>query len=378
MHSIYLSISKIVFLVITAVASFYSASFLTSLELSKKDIDEARNGRPEISIEINGTNRRYGNIVAFQTFLIPINFATTEIYYETLKHYLKKAQDNGFLDSKTLVVFPEHIGSGLVYLNEKRPAFKANSISQSFRYIGFYNYNEYSEFAKKSESENKEIQAIFNLKAESMAKNYQMVFSKLAKEFAVTILAGSIILPNPEIKNNQLEISTGDLYNTSVVFMSNGELAPILVKKISLNSIESKFIKKGDINQERILSVPGWKIAIMIGEDSLFKENYTEINSKQVDAIINPSFSINPIEMPTSDEQKILQSYESKETNDIWFYNGANEKIKNTKAIEAIQVFFRGEIFDFDLNGLSYTNRESKYINRVKEDQKAVLLNLYF
>lgn len=56
-----------------------------------------------------------------------------------------------------------------------------------------------------------------------MAEQYQTLFGGLAKEFGVTLVAGSIVLPEPAIDNGKLKLGSGPLYNSSVTFGSDGQ-----------------------------------------------------------------------------------------------------------------------------------------------------------
>lgn len=69
------------------------------------------------------------------------------------------------------------------------------------------------------------------MKADSMAADYQTLFGGLAKEFGVTVVAGSIALPAPRIEHGKLLPGSGPLYNSSIVFGSDG--APLASRNAS-------------------------------------------------------------------------------------------------------------------------------------------------
>jgi hypothetical protein len=56
------------------------------------------------------------------------------------------------------------------------------------------------------------------MKAEIMAKIYGNVFKKIASTYQVHIVAGSILLPNPKVENNEIIPQDGLMYNVSAVF----------------------------------------------------------------------------------------------------------------------------------------------------------------
>lgn len=56
---------------------------------------------------------------------------------------------------------------------------------------------------------------LFRMKAVDMAHDYQTLFGGLAHDFKVTVVAGSIVLPDPEVEDGELRPGTGQLRPTS-------------------------------------------------------------------------------------------------------------------------------------------------------------------
>jgi hypothetical protein len=68
-------------------------------------------------------------------------------------------------------------------------------------------------------------EALLRMKAEQMAADYQSLFGGLAREFGVTLQAGSILLPEPRIDDDgQLHSGSGPLWNLSLVFGPDGRI----------------------------------------------------------------------------------------------------------------------------------------------------------
>ena len=63
-------------------------------------------------------------------------------------------------------------------------------------------------------------EAQLRMKASRMADDYQRVFGGLARQFGVTLVAGSIVLPEPSLREGRLVAGDGPLYNVAVTFGS--------------------------------------------------------------------------------------------------------------------------------------------------------------
>src|SRR5690606_21388423 len=67
-------------------------------------------------------------------------------------------------------------------------------------------------------------EALLRMQAAQMASDYQQLFSDLARDYRITLLAGSILLPEPRIEGGRLIAGDGPLRNSSLVFGSDGSL----------------------------------------------------------------------------------------------------------------------------------------------------------
>ncbi len=72
--------------------------------------------------------------------------------------------------------------------------------------------------------ENEFVETVYQMKAWQMAYKYQSIFSRLAKEYRVSIVAGSIVLPNPKVIEGNITPTDGPLRNVSFYFHSDGRV----------------------------------------------------------------------------------------------------------------------------------------------------------
>src|SRR5688572_2533805 len=67
-----------------------------------------------------GSDQGHGNLLGIQPELYRADYRSPLHLHRKLAAYLDKAQDEGLLNPKTVVVLPEHIGTWLVAVGEKR------------------------------------------------------------------------------------------------------------------------------------------------------------------------------------------------------------------------------------------------------------------
>jgi hypothetical protein len=207
--------------------------------------------------------------------------------------------------------------------------------------------------------------------------------STLARKYNVSILAGTIILPNPKLDRGELIPGDGDLVNVAVTYLPSGKATGPLVEKVHLTDWEKSFLKEGKPNQDFIVSVPGWKVGVAIGQDSFFPTVYKSIGSSKIDGMVSPAAHLeNWEDAPSTNllEEWKSQSldYKSQEPADLWLNQSLTKRIQSTRGKEAVQVFLKGKGWGLESFGESYTNHEFDQIDRPKKNGKPKILNLYF
>lgn len=190
-----------------------------------------------------GTDSGKGNIIGIQPNFTALNYANEPTFKESIRPYLQIAKAQNLLNNKTIVVFPEHIGSGLIAFEEKESLYKEPTMSGAINALIKANLFKFSlAYITAPKATNKTNYAVFAMKAKQITEVYNRVFSTLAKEFSVTIVAGSIAIPNPSISTTkQLVSGKGDIYNTGVIFNPDGTVLAPLNKIISPINTTSTF-----------------------------------------------------------------------------------------------------------------------------------------
>jgi predicted amidohydrolase len=141
-----------------------------------------------------------------------------------------------------------------------------------------------------AEGGNRLDDAHLRMKAKAMAKDYQALFGGLAKEFHVTLVAGSIVLPEPSVIDGTLKIGHGALYNSSVVFSRDG--LPIGQPQRQMHPLFAgqDAIKAGGEHSLNVIDTPAGRLGVLIGRDSWFPENYRQLDDQSVQLVAVPAF----------------------------------------------------------------------------------------
>lgn len=238
-----------------------------------------------------GNDAGQGNLLGIQPALAPIHYANKETLKDNLRSYLQAANARGLINSKTVIIFPEYIGSWLVAMEQKSSVYEQTNLTDAMTAVITANLFKFcvAYMTAPSGTKAKDKYAAFAMKAKPIAQTFDEIFSELAKEFKVTIVAGSIVLPEPTLDEaGSLKIERGKLYNTSIVYNPEGKIQAPLVKKIFPIDEEAGFTTPGDKSQVPIFNTPAGKLAVLVCADSWYPEAYSKL-SEEVKMIAVPS-----------------------------------------------------------------------------------------
>ncbi len=215
------------------------------------------------SIITIGTDAGNGNILGIQPQLTAANYANIPTFKETIRAYLLEAKSKQLIGPKTVVLLPEQIGSLLIAYEEKEKVYTASTMEEAMQSIVRTNLFKFAVEFFSANTPNKSMKAAIAMKSKQSGKIYWEVFGDLAKEFDVTIAAGSIILPDPtRTAEGTLKMNKGNLFNTAAIFNRDGKVDTLLQKTEfpieQLSGLMSRFESSIHIFQKSSQSM-GWK-----------------------------------------------------------------------------------------------------------------------
>ncbi|WP_026077887.1 carbon-nitrogen hydrolase family protein [Pseudomonas sp. PAMC 26793] len=303
-----------------------------------------------------------GNLLGIQPELFPADYQSLERLHLKLAAYLQKARDQGLINDKTIVVLPEHIGTWLMVSGEKNELYQATNLKDAMNWLSASNPLLFLRALISAKGDDRIDDAYLRMKAPAMARDYQVLFGGLAKEFGVTLVAGSIALPNPSVSQGQLQIGHGALYNTSVVFDRDGLAVGQPQRQLYPIFDERGFIEPGDENTVSVVDTPAGRLGILIGSDSWYPDNYRKLNEQGAQLVAVPAFVIGreTWDKPwrgfksVSTPPEISLKPEELSEGEAWHRLTLISQQPISQATAGMSVFLRGQFFDMSSAGQSF------------------------
>ncbi|WP_028623751.1 carbon-nitrogen hydrolase family protein [Pseudomonas sp. Ant30-3] len=316
-----------------------------------------------------GTPADRGNLLGIQPELFPTDYQSPERLHRKLAAYLQKAQQQGLLNEKTIVVLPEHIGTWLMVSGEKDELYQAATIKEAMNWLAVSNPLQFARALISAEGENRLDDAYLRMKAKRMAKDYQALFGGLAKEFRVTLVAGSIVLPEPGVIDGKLKTGGGPLYNSSVVFSRDG--LPIGQPQRQMHPIfaEHDVIEANGEHTLNVVDTPAGRLGVMIGSDSWYPANYRKLDSQGAQLVAVPAFvsgrgtwdkpwrGYKGLSTPGSVSLKAGELSEGQ----AWHRLTLTAQPPSSQAIAGMSVFLRGQFWDQASAGQSFLSSNGQH-----------------
>ncbi|AZF53890.1 Hydrolase, carbon-nitrogen family [Pseudomonas sp. R4-34-07] len=322
-----------------------------------------------ITLAVNeGQPAERGNLLGIQPELFPADYQSLERLHLKLSAYLQKARELGLINDKTIVVLPEHIGTWLMLGGEKNELYQAPHLRDAMNWLSISNPVQFMRAWISATGENRMDDAYLRMKAPGMARDYQVLFGGLAKEFGVTLVAGSIALPNPSVSLGQLQVGHGALYNVSLVFAADG--LPLGQPQRQLYPIydERGFIEPGDENIVSVVDTPAGRLGILIGSDSWYPDNYRKLNDQGAQLVAVPAYvtgrdtwdrpwrGFKSVSTPSEVSLKPEETSEG----EAWRRLTLISQPPISQATAGMSVFLRGQFWDLGSAGQSFLSRNGQ------------------
>ncbi|VVO06091.1 hypothetical protein PS858_00192 [Pseudomonas fluorescens] len=310
-----------------------------------------------------------GNLLGIQPELFPTDYQSPERLHRKLAAYLQKAQEQGLLNEKTIVVLPEHVGTWLMVSGEKDELYQATTLKEAMNWLAVSNPLKFIRALISAKGDNRLDDAHLRMKAKSMAKDYQALFGGLAKEFHVTLVAGSIVLPEPSIIDGTLKIGRGALYNSSVVFGRDG--LPIGQPQRQMHPIfdDNDVIEANGEHTLNVVDTPAGRLGVLIGSDSWYPDNYRKLDNQGTQLVAVPAFvsgrgtwdkpwrGYKGLSTPGSVSLKAGELSEGQ----AWHRLTLTAQPPSSQAIAGMSVFLRGQFWDQGSAGQSFLSSNGQH-----------------
>ena len=329
-----------------------------------------------------GADNQRGNLLGIQPFMTTVDYVSGETFFAKLNSYLESANQRGWINKRTIVIWPEYIGAWLVIAGESRRVYEAKNLNDAMFVLALHHLPKLAISLLSAKEKDKLAASLFRIKAASMAALYQSTFSALAKKYSATIVAGSILLPAPEIRGGIIAAGKGSLYNVSAVYKSDGMAYPNLSYKLFPIASELDFIAAAPTNELLpTFETPAGRLGVMVCADSWYPDPYQKLKLHNVALIAVPSY------IPESDVwDKPWQGYtgasapEDVDQADVgrltegqgWHKYALAGRLQQAGAKFGMSVFLRGSLWNLHTDGRSILAIDGDAME-VKSNEAAVI-----
>ena len=219
--------------------------------------------RSQVALDIGQPGPR-GNLLGIQPELFAADYQSLARLRLKLAAYLDHAREQGLLSERTVVVLPEHIGTWLLAVDEKDALYRADKRHQALRWLAARNPVDFLGAWLNADGDARLDDALLRTKAKRMAHDYQQLFGDLARAYRVTLVAGSIVLPEPRLHEGRLNVGRGPLYNVSLVFDRTGK--PL--GQPQRHAFEAGTLTTAAADTLQVLETPAGRLGVLLGSDT--------------------------------------------------------------------------------------------------------------
>ncbi len=205
------------------------------------------------------------------------NYADAKTFYESLEEPLLEAESRAGSIENSIVVYPEHIGTFLVFLDEKihEEVLEKALARMTLRKLPELLLETLRTFSLRY--------ALVSVKWKSMRKVYFDSFSRLASNYKAVIVAGSILEPS----------APRSIHNVSYVF-DNGK-AKCRHVKVYLDTPEVKLgVSPGRLDEIDVCETRLARLGVAICLDAFKEDVVSRLASKGATILVQPSANPEP------------------------------------------------------------------------------------
>lgn len=244
-----------------------------------------------IDICETGQDRGQGNLLGIQPFMDAADYRSAEAFEARLESLFQLAAQKGWIGPRSVIVLPEYLGTWLVVEGESRAVTSAGTISAAMRALVLRHLRAFLAELLRAREPDRVTASLFRVKARRMAQLYQATFARLARKYAATIVAGSILLPDPRVIQGTITPGRGPLYNASFVFHPDGGVDEQIARKCFPIADELPFVAAAAVADLPVFDTPAGRLGVMVCADSWFPEAYRRLRDLGAELIAVPSVS---------------------------------------------------------------------------------------
>jgi predicted amidohydrolase len=232
-----------------------------------------------------GEDAGKGNLLGIQPRLTPADYASADRLLARLDGYFAAAQREGVLGEKTVAILPEHLGTWLAAAGEKAGVYRAQTVRAAVGLMIAANLPAFLLRLPRAREREWAMATAIRTKAAATAAGYHRIMSHLARRYGVYLVAGSLMLPEPCVRDSELRAGCGPLYNVSMLYGPDGLIREPLVRKVYPTEEELPLLAAGRCGDLPVFPTPAGRLGILICADSWYPECYAALRERGVELI---------------------------------------------------------------------------------------------
>ncbi|MCJ9428907.1 carbon-nitrogen hydrolase family protein [Kordiimonas marina] len=238
-----------------------------------------------------GSDTGGGNVVGIEPYMVPLDYATPARFKAKLAGYFDAAKTKGWFGEGTVVLLPEHLGTWLIAADSKSRVLEADDLSSAMLPLITAHPLDFLKDYFIFNDQDIVSASLFRTYAKKIADAQLSVFSALAREYHVTIVAGSAAQMTAGIYDDGLTYGHGPIFNASFVFGPDGEPIDDAVRKVHPIPSETGFITPWpqDAGQPTF-PLSRHRFGVMICADSWFEGVARPLKNAGADVLLVPAF----------------------------------------------------------------------------------------
>lgn len=237
-----------------------------------------------------GSDTGQGNVVGISPVMEPSDYASATRFEEKLDGYFDSAAAEGWFQEKTIVLLPEHLGTGLVAVGAKSRSLSRHGVTDAALPLIAANIVDYLKNWLIFDDGDSISAALVRTRNRAAADAIRQTFGNLARRYGVSIVAGSSAIMTPGAYPDSLSYGHGPIFNAAFVFGPDG--LPIIdaTRKITPAPWEAGIVTPSHVRFLFPYDIGGRRAAVLIGQDSQAADALGHSAGQATDLLLVPSF----------------------------------------------------------------------------------------
>ncbi len=241
---------------------------------------------PAIQAHSIGNKGRDGNLLAIQAYADSTDYASAWTLSAKLENYLEVAHKRRWLNKKTIVVLPDHWATWMLASDEAPEVYQARTQEDALKLLHNAHFFDVALRWVFADGD-RVLSSLYGIKGQDVARQYQKMMMKVAQEYKVTLVGGTLVLPDPQVKDGDIVVNPdGPLRRCAFVFGPDGFLLGPPTCKAFLREAERETLESRGTGDLQVYQTRAGPLGVLIGDDAWQPASYTALKEKGAKLVV--------------------------------------------------------------------------------------------